>query len=317
MASVSDLCSRICENIEQVIVGKRVAIRLALTCVLCEGHILLEDVPGVAKTMLARALAISLGVDFRRVQCTPDLLPTDITGTSVFNQKTLDFEFRPGPIFTNILLADEINRATPRTQSALLQAMAERHVSIDGHTYELARPHLVIATQNPIEHEGTFPLPEAQLDRFFMRLSIGYPSFQAENDMILRLRFGHPIDTIGPTCTPDELRQAQLACRQVHVDDKVREYIVKLVQATRDPRNADFIMGASPRASQCLYFACQASAALVGRDFVIPDDAKALCVPILAHRVLLNPEARLRGLTPHEAINKLIEHVPAPVRGGT
>ncbi len=316
VATVSELCTRICDNIEQVIVGKRNAIRLALICVLCEGHILLEDVPGVAKTMLARAIAISLGVGFRRVQCTPDLLPTDITGTSIFNQKTLDFEFRPGPIFTNILLADEINRATPRTQSALLQAMAERHVSIDGHTYELERPHLVIATQNPIEHEGTFPLPEAQLDRFFMRLSIGYPSFQAENDMILMLRLGHPIDTSGAVVTLDDLRQAQMACRQVHVDEKVRQYIVRLVQSTRDPNNADFIMGASPRATQCLYFACQATAALVGREFVIPDDVKALCGPILAHRVLLNPESRLRGLTANEAVRRLVENVPAPVRQG-
>jgi MoxR-like ATPase len=316
VASVADLCTRISENIERVIVGKRTPIRLCLVCVLCEGHILLEDVPGVAKTMLARSLAISLGIDFRRVQCTPDLLPTDITGTSVFNQKTLDFEFRPGPIFTNILLADEINRATPRTQSALLQAMAERHVSIDGRTHELERPHLVIATQNPVEHEGTFPLPEAQLDRFFMRLSIGYPSFQAENDMILNLRNGHPIDTIGSVATPDELLEAQRLCRQIHVDDKVREYIIKLVQGTRDANNPDFIMGASPRATQCLYFACQATAALVGRDFVIPDDVKALCGPILAHRVLLNPEARLRGLTPGEAVRRLVETVPAPVRQG-
>ena len=316
MASVSELCTRLADNIERVVVGKKGVIRLALVCVLCEGHILLEDVPGVAKTMLARALAISLGVKFNRIQCTPDLLPTDITGTSVFNQKTLDFEFRAGPIFTNVLLSDEINRATPRTQSALLQAMAERAVTVDGVTYPLERPHLVIATQNPVEHEGTFPLPEAQLDRFIMRLSIGYPSFQAENEMVLNILDGHPIETIEKVATPDELLAARDACRKVHVDPKVREYIIRIVQASRDPGQPDFVLGASPRATQCLYFAAQATAALVGRDFVIPDDVKALCGPVIAHRVILNPEARLRGLTPADAVRRLVETVPAPVRQG-
>lgn len=316
MASVSELCTRLADNIERVVVGKKGVIRLALVCVLCEGHILLEDVPGVAKTMLARALAISLGVRFNRIQCTPDLLPTDITGTSVFNQKTLDFEFRSGPIFTNVLLSDEINRATPRTQSALLQAMAERAVTVDGVTYPLERPHLVIATQNPVEHEGTFPLPEAQLDRFIMRLSIGYPSFQAENDMILNILGGHPIETLEKVATPEELLAAREACRKVHVDPKVREYIIRIVQATREPSQPDFVLGASPRATQCLYFAGQATAALVGRDFVIPDDVKALCGPVIAHRVILNPEARLRGLTPADAVRRLVETVPAPVRQG-
>jgi len=316
VASVSELCTRLADNIERVVVGKKGVIRLALVCVLCEGHILLEDVPGVAKTMLARALAISLGVKFNRIQCTPDLLPTDITGTSVFNQKTLDFEFRAGPIFTNVLLSDEINRATPRTQSALLQAMAERAVTVDGVTYPLERPHLVIATQNPVEHEGTFPLPEAQLDRFIMRLSIGYPSFQAENEMVLNILDGHPIETIEKVATPDELLAARDACRKVHVDPKVREYIIRIVQASRDPGQPDFVLGASPRATQCLYFAAQATAALVGRDFVIPDDVKALCGPVIAHRVILNPEARLRGLTPADAVRRLVETVPAPVRQG-
>lgn len=314
--SVADLCTRLTENIERVVVGKRGVIRLALVCALCEGHILIEDVPGVAKTMLARALAVSLGLRFHRVQCTPDLLPSDVTGASVFNQKTQDFEFRPGPVFTNVLLADELNRATPRTQSALLQAMAERCVSADGTTHALERPHIVIATQNPVEQEGTFPLPEAQLDRFFMRLQVGYPSFAAENEMLLNVRQHHPIDTIGCVASAEELRTAQTACREVHVDDKVREYIVRIVQATRDRKATSLILGASPRASQALYFAGQATAALVGRDFVLPDDVKALCPPILGHRVIVHPESRLRGLTAADVVRGIVDGVPAPVRGG-
>jgi len=314
--SVSDLCARLTDNIERVVVGKRGVIRLALVCALCEGHILLEDVPGVAKTMLARALAVSLGLRFGRVQCTPDLLPSDVTGASVFNQKTQDFEFRPGPVFTNILLADELNRATPRTQSALLQAMAERAVSADGQTRPLDRPHIVLATQNPIEQEGTFPLPEAQLDRFFMRLAVGYPSFAAENEMLVNVRVSHPIDSLTKVAEPTELLAAQATCRQIHVDDKVREYIVRIVQATRDRKATNLILGASPRASQALYFAAQATAALVGRDFVLPDDVKALCPPILGHRVLLHPESRLRGLTAADVVRGIVDSVPAPVRGG-
>jgi MoxR-like ATPase len=266
--------------------------------------------------MLARALAVSLGLRFHRVQCTPDLLPSDVTGASVFNQKTQDFEFRPGPVFTNVLLADELNRATPRTQSALLQAMAERCVSADGTTHALERPHIVIATQNPVEQEGTFPLPEAQLDRFFMRLQVGYPSFAAENEMLLNVRQHHPIDTIGCVAGVEELRAAQAACREVHVDDKVREYIVRIVQATRDRKATSLILGASPRASQALYFAGQATAALVGRDFVLPDDVKALCPPILGHRVIVHPESRLRGLTAADVVRGIVDGVPAPVRGG-
>lgn len=310
---VAETCETIVSNIEKVVVGKRRVVRLALVSLLCEGHILIEDVPGVAKTMLARALAISLGLQFNRVQCTPDLLPTDVTGASVFNQKTSDFEFRQGPIFTQILLSDEINRATPRTQSALLQAMAERQVSQDGVTYDLPRPFLVIATQNPVEHEGTFPLPEAQLDRFFMRLRIGYPSFADENRMLQNVQHGHPIETLGPVADATTVRELQRAVRDVHVDEKVREYIVRIVQKTR--QSPELVLGASPRASQCLFFAAQAAAALVGRDFVIPDDVKSLCGSVIEHRIILNPESRLRGLTPEQAVQDTVEEVPAPVRG--
>ncbi len=311
-ATTAEVCERIVANVERVVVGKRRVIRLALVSLLCEGHVLLEDVPGVAKTMLARSLAVSLGLQFNRVQCTPDLLPSDVTGSSVFNQKTSDFEFRAGPVFTNILLSDEVNRATPRTQSALLQAMAERQVTIDGVTHALSRPFVVLATQNPVEHEGTFPLPEAQLDRFFMRLSVGYPSFADENSMLLRLRQGHPIDSLQQVVGQEELTQAQAQARETHIDDKVREYLVRIVQATR--QSPHLVLGASPRASQCLFFAAQAAAAMVGRNFVIPDDVKALCGPILEHRILLNPESRLRGLTPQAAVNEIVESVPAPVR---
>ncbi len=315
--SVSELCTRLTENIERVVVGKRGVIRLALICALCEGHILIEDVPGVAKTMLARALAISLGLRFQRVQCTPDLLPSDVTGASIYNQKLQDFEFRAGPVFTNVLLADELNRATPRTQSALLQAMAERCVSVDGVTHVLERPHVVIATQNPVEQEGTFPLPEAQLDRFFMRLQVGYPSFAAENEMLVNMRRRHPIDALERVAGIEELREAQAACREIHVDDKVREYIVRIVQATRDRKATNLILGASPRASQALFFAAQATAALVGRDFVLPDDVKALCPPVLGHRVIVHPESRLRGLAAADVIRGIVDGVPAPVRGGS
>lgn len=310
---IAESCEAIVSNIEKVVVGKRRAIRLALVSLLCEGHILIEDVPGVAKTMLARSLAISLGLQFNRVQCTPDLLPTDITGASIFNQKVSDFEFRRGPVFTHILLADEINRATPRTQSALLQAMAERQVSVDGITFDLARPFLVIATQNPVEHEGTFPLPEAQLDRFFMRLRIGYPAFADENRMLQNVQHGHPIETLGPVADPASVRELQQAVRHIHLDDKIREYIVRVVQKTR--QSPELILGASPRASQCLFFASQAAAALVGRDFVIPDDVKSLCGPILEHRIILHPESRLRGLTPEQAVKEIVEEISAPVRG--
>ncbi|NSW58544.1 MAG: MoxR family ATPase [Armatimonadetes bacterium] len=311
---VAALGRAVIDNVEKVVVGKRDAVRLSLVCLLCEGHVLLEDVPGVAKTMLARALALSVGCTFARVQCTPDLLPSDVTGVSVFNQKTLEFEFRRGPVFHQILLADEINRATPRAQSALLECMAERQVSVDGQTYALARPFMVLATQNPIEHEGTFPLPEAQLDRFLMRMSIGYPSFSDENEMLERLRLVHPIDQLGQVISSEQLIAAQSAVREVFVHEKVREYIVRLVHATR--RTTDLAMGASPRASIALYRTAQALAALDGRNYAAPDDVKYVVKSVLSHRVIVAPEARLRGHGSGEIIDALVEKVPAPVEKG-
>ena len=308
---VASLGRRVIENVENVIVGKRDAVRLAFVALLCEGHVLMEDVPGVAKTMLARALARSIGCSFARVQCTPDLLPSDITGISVFNQKVIDFEFKPGPVFNQVLLADEINRATPRAQSALLECMAERQVTADGQTYPLVRPFMVLATQNPIEHEGTFPLPEAQLDRFLIKMSIGYPSFTDENSMLERLRLGHPIEDLQPVVTSDQLIEAQTAVREVFIHEKVREYIVRLVQATR--HSTDLALGASPRASIALYRTAQAVAALESRNYAAPDDVKYVVESVLSHRVIVAPEARLRGHGAAEIIEALVQSVPAPV----
>ena len=311
---VASFARKIIENVEKVIVGKRDPVRLSIVSLLCEGHMLLEDVPGVAKTMLARALAKSLGCTFARVQCTPDLLPSDITGVSIFNQKTMEFEFREGPVFHHILLADEINRATPRAQSALLESMGERQVTVDAETYSLARPFMVLATQNPIEHEGTFPLPEAQLDRFLMRMSIGYPSFSDENEMLERLRQVHPIEGIGQVVSADEVIAAQTAIREVFVHEKVREYVVRLVHATR--HSTDLAMGASPRASISLYRTAQALAALEGRNYAAPDDVKYVVKSVLCHRVIVAPEARLRGRGAAELVDALVENVPAPIEKG-
>jgi MoxR-like ATPase len=308
---VSAVAQKLVANIEKVIIGKRQPITLTLVAVLCEGHVLLEDVPGVAKTMMARAFARSVGCAFKRLQCTPDLLPTDVTGVSVFNPKTTEFEFRPGPIFAQIVLADEINRATPRTQSALLEAMAERRVTVDGQTYNLKPPFLIIATQNPIDHEGTFPLPEAQLDRFLIRLSIGYPGIEEEGKMLQRLQKSHPIDEIGAVASAAELIAAQDAVREVFMDDKVRKYVLDLVHATR--QHEDVALGGSPRASIALFRTAQAHAAVNGRNFVLPDDVKKMVHAVLGHRIILKPESRLRKLTPAAVLNEILMDVSVPV----
>jgi MoxR-like ATPase len=308
---VAAVANKVLANIEKVIIGKRQQITLALVAYFCEGHILFEDVPGVAKTMLARALARSVGCTFKRLQCTPDLLPTDVTGVSVFNQKTAEFEFRPGPIFAQTLLADEINRATPRTQSALLEAMAERRVSADGQTYTLKPPFLVIATQNPVDHEGTFPLPEAQLDRFLIRLSLGYPTLDEEARMLQRLQMGHPIDDLSPVIGAAEVMACQEAIREIHVDDKVRRYLLEIVHGTRT--HDDVQLGGSPRASIALFRTAQALAAINGRNFVLPDDVKRMVLPVLAHRLILRPESRLRKVTPAALLHEIVGDVRVPV----
>src|SRR5512143_3750585 len=308
MEDVQKFVIPIIENVERVIVGKRLAIEYILVALLCEGHVLLEDVPGSGKTMLARSVATSLGIHFKRIQCTPDLLPNDITGVSVFNQKTGEFDFKPGPIFVNILLADEINRATPRTQAALLEAMQEQQVTADGVTRDLPRPFLVLATQNPIEYEGTFPLPEAQLDRFLMRLSIGYPSRSDERQILLNLWREHPITKIGQVVDGHELSALQKQIWDVTVDATLQDYIVSLAEATRS--HSDLLLGVSPRGSLALLKAAQALAAIRGRDYVTPDDIKTLVPLTLSHRLILKPEAELRGQTARAILEDVLEKTP-------
>jgi MoxR-like ATPase len=308
---VAETAARIIANMEKVIIGKRAQLALALSAYLCEGHILLEDVPGVAKTMFARALARSVGTSFKRLQCTPDLLPSDVTGVSIFNQKTAEFEFRAGPVFAQTLLTDEINRATPRTQAALLEAMAERRVTVDGQTYLLKPPFLVIATQNPVDQEGTFPLPEAQLDRFLIRLSLGYPSYDEEATMLTLLQKNHPIDDISPVASAQEILNCQEVIREIHVDDKIKRYILDIVHGSRE--HEDLLLGGSPRASIALFRTAQSLAAINGRDYVIPDDVKRMAQPVLAHRIILRPESRLRKKTAATIVNELITEARVPI----
>lgn len=305
MQEIQTFTTTVIDNISKVIIGKREQLQLLMVALLCEGHLLMEDVPGVGKTMLARALGLSLGVTFKRLQCTPDLLPNDVTGVSIFDQTTSTFNFIEGPAFTNILLADEINRATPRTQSALLEAMGERQVTVDGVTRELERPFLVIATQNPVEYEGTFPLPEAQLDRFFMKLSLGYLDEDTENQMLLNLGREHPITSISQVVDGAHIPTLSKKIWDVHVDDTIRQYIVKLVFGTRNHR--DFMLGASPRGSHALYRAIQAYAAIQGRDYTLPDDVKTLAPAIISHRCLLHPESALRGVTTDNVIRDILK----------
>lgn len=311
MSSIADVAGRLRENIQKVIVGKSEVINLLIAALFSEGHILLEDVPGTGKTTLAKALSASLGCHFQRIQFTPDLLPTDITGMNYFNMKTQEFEFRPGPLMSQIVLADEINRATPKTQSALLEAMQERQMTLEGKTYRFERPFLVMATQNPIELEGTFPLPEAQLDRFIVRVAVGYPTEDEENAMLNRFRTNDTMETLEPVVENDEILWAIQDIREVRIGQAVQNYIVAIIRTTRDHHELE--LGASPRASLALYRMCQAWAAINGRDYVLPDDAKTLAPFVLNHRVQVSPQTLLRGRTAEEIVAGVVDSVPVPV----
>jgi MoxR-like ATPase len=310
---IADVSRRLRENVQKVIVGKDEVINQVLVATLCEGHVLLEDVPGIGKTTLARALAVSLGCTFRRIQFTPDLLPSDVTGLSWFNQKAQEFEFRPGPIISQVVLADEINRATPRTQSALLEAMQERQVTVDGVTRMIPRPFLVLATQNPVELEGTFPLPEAQIDRFLLRVAIGYPTEKEESEILERFREHEPLTELQPVTTAEEIAALQKERREVRVEESVRDYVVKVARATRV--HNEILLGASPRATLSLYQASQAWAAIQGRDYVLPDDVKLMAPHVLTHRLMISPQAQLRGRQPSELVADIVDSVPVPVEG--
>ena len=313
MDDFRSIAERVVENVERVIVGKHYEVQLALVALICRGHLLIEDVPGVGKTTLAKSLARSLGCTFKRMQFTPDLLPSDVTGVSIYNQKSAEFEFRPGPVMAQIVLADEVNRATPKTQSSLLEAMEENQITVDGVTRALPVPFLVMATQNPIEYEGTFPLPEAQLDRFMMRLSLGYPSAADELVVLNAQQEAHPLDSLEQVVSLEDLLQLQQEVRGVYVDRLVSEYIVAVVTATRE--HQEVYLGASPRGSLALYRAAQARAMLYGRDYVIPDDVKELGEPTLAHRLIVSPAARIRNVDPRQIIEEIVEAVPVPGAG--
>ncbi len=310
--NIPEFSGKIIDNLEKVIIGKREKLELALITLLCDGHLLIEDIPGVGKTMLARSLAITLGMNFSRIQFTPDMLPGDITGVSIFNQQTRNFEFRPGPIISNIVLADEINRASPKTQSALLEAMEEKQVSVDGVTHPLAKPFMVMATQNPIEYEGTYPLPEAQMDRFFMKIDLGYPLLLEEMTIISNQQYHHPIESLESVSTLKEIISACEKVKTVHVSKFVEKYIVLLVRATR--HHESVYLGASPRGSINLYKAGQAWAAIQGRDFVLPDDIKRIALPVLSHRLVVKPSARIHNLSTENIVKEIINSVDIPTQ---
>jgi len=310
LGEIQSLAGRVAQNVERVIVGKRNEVDLILVALLCRGHVLIEDVPGVGKTVLAKAVARSVGATFKRIQFTPDLLPSDVTGVSIFNPQTTRFEFRPGPIVAQMVLADEINRATPKTQSALLEAMEEAQVTVDGVTYPLPEPFIVLATENPIDYEGTFPLPEAQLDRFLLRIALGYPGRENEIEMLARQHRVHPLTDLSQVIGAGELIAAQATVRTVHVSPLVSEYIVALAESTR--RHPDVLLGASPRGSLALYNASRALAAMAGREFVTPDDVKLLALPTLSHRIIPSPSARLRGVSGVDVVRQIMDTLPVP-----
>ena len=306
----TSVAHRIVDNIKRVIKGKDEAAELSVVALMCQGHVLIEDVPGVGKTMLARSIAKSAGCTFKRIQFTPDLLPTDITGVSVFNQKTGEFEFREGPIISQLVLADEINRATPKTQSALLEAMDERQVTVEGVTYQVPRPFMIMATQNPVEYEGTFPLPETQLDRFMLMITLGYPTVEQELEIIEDQRLAHPIDSLESVTTADEITELQEATKRIHVDELITRYIVAISEATRD--QASISLGSSPRGSLALYRGSQALALIRARDYVLPDDVKELAVPVIGHRIIVAANERMRGLQSGDVISSLVDEIPVP-----
>ena len=311
VAGIRDAAARVRENVSRVIVGRDDVIELTLVALLCEGHVLIDDVPGLGKTMMAKALARSVGCEFRRIQFTPDLMPSDVTGINFFNQKKSEFELRPGPLIANIVLADEINRATPRTQSALLEAMEERQLTIDGVTTPLPRPFLVLATQNPIELEGTFPLPEAQLDRFLLRVSMGYPDAKEEDEILLRFEADNPLESLQPVVSAADLARLSASLPSVRVEPSVRDYVVRVVRATRGHQSVE--LGASPRSTLALFRAARALAAIKGREFVIPDDVKQLAPAVLSHRLILSAQSRLRGRDTKGLVSELLEQIPVPI----